>query len=65
MNKMKIIKAIGFPLLVIVAILYWKTLLHVAAWLLLAYWMVKFLLRLITFFAPVLFFILAIYILFH
>lgn len=65
MNKMKIIKIIGFPLLVIVAILYWKTLLHIAAWLLLGYWIVKFLFRLIAFFAPVLFFILVVYILFH
>ena len=39
--------------------------LHLAAWLLLAYWIVKFLLRLAVFFAPVLLFILAVYILFH
>lgn len=65
MNKMKIIKTIGLSLLAIVAIFYWKTLLHLAAWLLLAYWIVKFLLRLIAFFAPVLLFILVVYILFH
>ena len=65
MNKMKIIKTIGLLLLAIVAIFYWKTLLHLAAWLLLPYWIVKFLLRLIAFFAPVLLFILVVYILFH
>lgn len=65
MNKIKIIKIIGLSLLAIAAILYWKTLLHLTAWLLLAYWIVKFLLRLAVFFAPVLLFILAVYILFH
>ena len=65
MNKMKIIKIIGLSLLAIAAIRYWKSLLHLAAWLLLAYWIVKFLLRLAVFFAPVLLFILAVYILFH
>jgi len=62
---MRIIKIIGLSLLAIAAILYWKTLLHLATWLLLAYWIVKFLLRLAVFFAPVLLFILAVYILFH
>lgn len=65
MGKMKIIKIIGLSLFTIVAILYWKTLLHLAAWLLLAYWIVKFLLRLAVFFAPGLLFILTVYILFH
>ena len=65
MSRMRIIKIIGLSLLAIAAILYWKTLLHLAAWLLLAYWIVKFLLRLAVFFAPVLVFILAVYILFH
>lgn len=65
MSKMKIIKIIGLSLFAIAAILYWKTLLHLATWLLLAYWIVKFLLRLAVFFAPVLLFILAVYILFH
>lgn len=65
MSRMRIIKIIGLSLLAIAAILYWKTLLHLATWLLLAYWIVKFLLRLAVFFAPVLLFILAVYILFH
>lgn len=65
MNKIKIIKIIGLSLLAIVAAFYWKALLHLAAWFLLAYWTIKFLLRLVAFFAPVLLFVFVTYILFN
>lgn len=55
----------GLSLLAIVTILYYKPLLHLTAWLLLTYWIIKFIVRLLHLFSSVLLFIFVIYILLH
>ena len=65
MNRLRFIRIIGFSLLAIVTILYYKPLLHLTAWLLLTYWIIKFTVRLLRLFSSVLLFILIIFILLH
>ncbi len=65
MNRLRFIKIIGLSLLAIVTILYYKPLLHLIAWLLLTYWIVKFIVRLLRLFSSLLLFIFVIYILLH
>lgn len=65
MNRLRFIRTIGFSLLAIVTILYYKPLLHLTAWLLLTYWIIKFIVRLLRLFSSVLLFILIIFILLH
>ena len=65
MNRLRFIKIIGLSLLAIVTILYYKPLLHLKAWLLLTYWIVKFIVRLLRLFSSLLLFIFVIYILLH
>lgn len=65
MNRLRFIRIIGFSLLTIVTILYYKPLLHLTAWLSLTYWIIKFIVRLLRLFSSVLLFILIIFILLH
>lgn len=65
MNRLRFIRIIGFSLLAIVTILYYKPLLYLTAWLSLTYWIIKFIVRLLRLFSSVLLFIFVIYILLH
>ena len=64
MKKSIIIKRTLLLLLTALAVIYWKPLIHLMAWLLILYWIVRFLLRMLTVFTPMLVFLAVLYILF-
>ncbi len=65
MKKAKIIRRTVIVLLAILAVIYWKPLLHLAAWLLIACWLLRFALRVLRFLAPLLIPLFLLYTLFH
>ena len=65
MSEKKYIKRALLILVAIVALVYWKPLLHLICWLIILYYILRIILRFLRFFAPLLMLILIIYLLTH
>ena len=65
MKKAKIIRRTVIVLLAILAVIYWKPLIHLAAWLLIGCWIWRFAVELLRFLAPLLIPLFLLYTLLH